>query len=319
MDTLTSEALRKFPQMTLPGIDNAISSQGSVAGRLPCVLRDGLTTDLFGPAHVPASRSVPPASSEAQTTNATCGRSSAASSRSAALQAFLANRLRARLEGIGSPLYALTWKNWLMESGPPICALRGSARRTSDSACGSSGWPTPTTRDWKDGANCPNVPTNALLGRTAWLAGWPTPTSKEAAGGEYRNPDKAMARALGPHANDLRDFAQMAGWPTPSANEFGHVDLEALEARRARCKESTGNGNGFGLTLAQAMTVYQPGPMRITADGMLLTGSTAGMESGGRLNPAHSRWLMGYPVAWGNCAATETPSSRKLPPNSSAR
>jgi hypothetical protein len=53
----------------------------------------------------------------------------------------------------------------------------------------------------------------------ATLAGWPTPAAKAKAGGEYSDPDKAMARALGPHANDLRDFAQMAGWPTPVVND----------------------------------------------------------------------------------------------------
>ncbi len=37
-------------------------------------------------------------------------------------------------------------------------------------------WPTTTTRDWKDGGQCDNVPLNALLGRVAWLSGWPTPT-----------------------------------------------------------------------------------------------------------------------------------------------
>ena len=31
-----------------------------------------------------------------------------------------------------------------------------------------AGWPT-TTRDWKDGSECPNVPLNSLLGRVAWL------------------------------------------------------------------------------------------------------------------------------------------------------
>ena len=40
------------------------------------------------------------------------------------------------------------------------------------------------------------------------------------------------------------------------------------------------------------------GPVRFTATGEMLTGSEAAMESGGRLNPAHSRWLMGYPVDW---------------------
>ena len=45
------------------------------------------------------------------------------------------------------------------------------------------GWPTTTTRDWKDGSQCDNVPLNALLGRVAWLAEpWSTPRAKSVAG-----------------------------------------------------------------------------------------------------------------------------------------
>ncbi len=32
-----------------------------------------------------------------------------------------------------------------------------------------SGWPTTTTRDWKDGSACPNVPLNSLRDRVVWL------------------------------------------------------------------------------------------------------------------------------------------------------
>ncbi len=37
----------------------------------------------------------------------------------------------------------------------------------------AAGWPTPTSRDHKDGVECPNVPINALLGRAVWLADGP--------------------------------------------------------------------------------------------------------------------------------------------------
>lgn len=44
------------------------------------------------------------------------------------------------------------------------------------------GWSTPTSRDHKDGAPCPNVPINGLLGRTVWLSGWPTPRAADTTG-----------------------------------------------------------------------------------------------------------------------------------------
>ena len=239
---------------------------------------------------------------------------------SESLQRKLKVRLMVHLNGRGSMIYQGAWKPHTTPSGRQISRLRASARRTSDSepslalsgwptptkgnadgsqmAKGASvtgrredgskatvslnavtqvaGWPTPTTRDHKDGAECLNVPVNALLGRTVWAAGWPTPAASDGNGGK------------GP-----RQGVSMTG-KMPDGSKVT-MDLSAATILALR-----------GLD----------GPARITADGQMLTGCSAAMESGGQLNPAHSRWLMGYPPEWDDCAVTAMPSSRKSPRSS---
>lgn len=50
------------------------------------------------------------------------------------------------------------------------------------------------------------------------------------------------------------------------------------------------------------------------ARGTVPSGFVAPTVRRGQLNPSHSRWLMGYPIAWDVCAATATRSYRSSPP-----
>jgi hypothetical protein len=134
---------------------NGTSSLESGDGRSPSEWQDGQTLNLSELDHAPASHSATLESNSAKKTRVTSGQCSATSSRSESLQLRLASKLRAALAANGSNIYALTWKDWATKSGPPICALRASVRRTSGND--SIGWQTPRARGdaggsrWKDG------------------------------------------------------------------------------------------------------------------------------------------------------------------------
>jgi len=97
------------------------------------------------------------------------------------------------------------------------------------------------------------------------------------------------------------------GWPTTTVQDatgsrrHGYMNDGRLRAAtKPRRKTLTGHA---GTTLTDAANLAGSGPATISFPAA--TGSRA------VLNPAHSRWLMGYPTEWDSCVATVTPLSRK--------
>jgi hypothetical protein len=116
-------------------------------------------------------------------------------------------------------------------------------------------------------------------------------------------------RASVPHTSDSASGSlPRAGWATPVATEIGNT-LENYRAMKANM--ASGARTAITHPSLQAQLVVDRGT---TA-----TGSPAPMESRGRLSPAHSRWLMGFPAAWDDCVPTETRSTRRSRRPSSKR
>lgn len=274
---------------TLPDSGNVIFSPESESGPMPCVAQDGRMTVPSGQVPVLASLSARQAKERGLLTSGTCGPRSSILSASAGLSQSLASRLQAVTVLHGSTLYRLIWKERATPAGRWIPALRASVRRISDN--GSTGWPTPTGNSYT-GAGSGKREGGLNLQTAVELSGWPTPRSVES-GHSTGNPARAFNRK-----SRLEDMVFLAGWVTPSARDWKDTPGMATERPDGR--------NRTDQLPRQAATAE---PCRWTASGEMLTGSCAGMESGGQLNPALARWLMGLPPEWDDCAVMVTPSS----------
>src|SRR5208282_3293381 len=159
--------------MTSEATPKPISSPASAVGPTRSGSQDGPTTDLFGQEVVPASLSPQPEKARRPMTSATCGLRGFLSSPSAALQSSLVSKLKRRLDGVGSTLFSLTWKDKATPAGRPYCQLAASARRTSGSDCGS--WRTPKAGEEMGRYSRVNGNDYPSLYGQALLASWPTP------------------------------------------------------------------------------------------------------------------------------------------------
>jgi hypothetical protein len=141
------------------------------------------------------------------------------------------------------------------------------------------------------------------LSLVAQLAGWGTPTASEPGG----TADQYVARAIASTGNTaptmLAHQVVLAGWPTTRAAD-GEKNVRTLDGSLSEIERK---GSPQDLSMAAAIC----GPVRLTAHGQMLIGSSAGMDGGGQLNPAMSRWLMGLPAVWDECAPATSKKSRR--------
>jgi hypothetical protein len=156
-----------------------------------------------------------------------------------------------------------------------------------------AGWQTPNVMGGGATSRGGDRINELLLGgeaKGAQLSGWPTPCQQDGPNG---GPSQGSDRLPG--------AVPLAGWPTPmsaptSENSHNQVSGQLRKQYDPMKKEAFAIRGKLDRSTMQIGFCVETLPEN---------------QAGGPLNPSHSRWLMGLPAEWDDCAPTETRSTRK--------
>jgi hypothetical protein len=207
--------------------------------------------------------------------------------------------------------------DWQQMELPSMSSAEASPARTSASQDWALVWTEPGQ---VSGPNTPVLLANFDPASYSWrtsqrslLEGWTVFSETWPRSGMMRSGIAFLLLPLVP----LTVGTDSGSWPTPTASGFEVADIDALLERRARMKAKHGNGNGFGLTLNQAVKVWPTPKARDWKDGRSAghfnrsspdLGKVVGQSPDtGSLNPTWVEWLMGFPLGWTDLRPSETP------------